>query len=160
MFSRQSTSTANPTTAAASTMVAADPGLDEFAASVVQAALGQIESVGHLVPFVLIDRGGASTAHPLTGQSVQGQELASLLEVTRSGLRSLGREVNRYALVWPGKVVDGGPVDAVFLECAAQGLSAARVIAVCHWRDPDDGELTTDMELRPLGSAPVRPNWS
>ena len=62
--------------------------------------------------------------------------------------------------MWPGKVVDGGPVDAVFIECAAQGQSTARVVAVCHWRDPDDGELTTDMELRSLGTAPIRPNWS
>ena len=151
MFNRQN--------ASSTTVVEADPTLDEFAVAVVQLALNQIETSGTLVPFVLLDRGGASTAHPLTGQSVQGTELASLLEVTRSGLRSLGREVTRYAMAWPGKVVDGGPVDAVFIECAAQGAAEARLVAVCHWRDPDDGELTTDMALRPLGTAAIRPNW-
>ena len=133
--------------------------MDEFATSVVKLALAELEVTGVLVPFVLLEREGRVSTHPMAALAVTGTELVELLDMARLGMRSIGRDVLRYAFAWPGKVVDGGTSDAVFVECAAQGRTAGIVVTCCFWNDPVDGELTTDLVLRHMGSAPVRPNW-
>ena len=151
MFKRQPTS---------SSVVEATQELDEFATTVVKVALAELEVTGVLIPFVLLERQDRVSTHPMAGVPVDGSELIALLDVARLGMRSIGRDVLRYAIAWPGKVVDNGEVDAVFVEMAAQGHPVGAVVTVCYWTDPVDKELTTDLRLRRVGPAPVRPDWN
>lgn len=152
MFKRQ-----QPTSSA---VVEATHDLDEFATTVVKVALAELEVTGVLVPFVLLERHDRVSNHPMASGPVDGAGLIALLDVARLGMRSIGRDVLRYAIAWPGKVVDNGEVDAVFVEMAAQGHPVGAVVTICYWTDPVDRELTTDLRIRRVGPAPVRPAWN